>query len=1377
MLRVDAVDVHTKQRAHVSFFSDDTIETVRQRIGIVADVHPDRLFILVKVRKPQTHYAADPRNWEALFTRLSYGTKTILQAPFQTYTTELLQPTQTFVYQPYGYEEWMNVPDSLSAMYEPSATFSEYMIFGVKEKRSYSLPLEYTSNEDTGKIAAADYPIPQQSTLVSSLYNTDDIQEFLYIPHDASNTVVNPIVYFPFLRDSTPPRISSEAATALQTSTRRIQDILDLPAPEPDVNITRVRFRVPWVDTEFGSAVRTRFEQIFYGFTVSEESPYIGFFTSNDETARHKFHAKQKTPTLDLSWWKSWWTATKLVRSRPTLVLYRGTSPQNFDRIAITSVDMIVSSYRKEGNKTKTIETFQQELADWVDSLDAIRPFLDTKDLQPSRWELQDTTIAAKYSSKLDEYDLRRFSCLSSIFDVADKDTSTFRLLRADVVNDKLGAMSSRILQILKDRPNATSTELQEELDISIEDAQELREDPDLMRKLFRGFPTVKSGQTTTTISSTTRPLRVLQYANALRFVLSDAPEVDKVCPRRVEQVGSARAHIGGADPEDDEYADWWADAPEEEEAPAAVEEEKEKEAVPSIAEEEEAAPVTAAPVTVKVKTGRKKKMYNYFNERLQTFDPDTFNPKNSEYPKKCEHEHQPIILSSAQLDAIQATHGAQYDPRTYFVSDESQKRLIEYKDPDGLIMCPDYWCMKDEVPLQESQLVDGKCPICGLGIQQKATDDPREFPVVSRDKARKYPGFGKYVSPTNGRPVPCCYKMPEKIKLGESPTDDKYYILGETKESIPPLRLAFLPQDVLDALMIDETYTSFKGTEKRIQSPMSGFFRVGLGRPSEYLPKLLGVQVEIPKPHENPDATLKCSFVTTWTTKSDTHVPAILNKKQIDESVAKTVSGISDAYENGHLTPLQELEYVCVVLQCDVFRMFMDSKTMGCTFYTPIVRPRKSAVIVLQTGNTLDVLAHVRRLPKSIRFSANVYGPESAFKKDTVTELERMKNAACATSVPSYDTALNAMRDILTDLNEPDFSIITDPFGRAQAFYVAEKVILPFQSAPLPDTTQAKVSGYDTVVPPTYGEAIAYLKTASKYSTGYNWKEDATNMAGERVEVILQSGLRVPVMPEPVNDSNVKEVIQTTQTIGESELAFGKEDEEMRANYEDISYASEVFDFLMFSLSKDLVAFPDLRTALQTPQPVRTDVRPLLKQWFEYRTWFTDIEKAPVFVTKVRNVCGPPPSDIPDVVEEEPEPVPEPVQEDVNVPVEEPVPAPVPVANPCPPGKIQNPATKRCVKETGAIAKKVKKQQGGSERECKGALCGWNGSTCRIKVNDKLDKSMLFNRLLSTLISNAKLRAVILDGRNTPFFSTILYLQLPHELVLTDIELDKLIT
>jgi hypothetical protein len=39
-------------------------------------------------------------------------------------------------------------------------------------------------------------------------------------------------------------------------------------------------------------------------------------------------------------------------------------------------------------------------------------------------------------------------------------------------------------------------------------------------------------------------------------------------------------------------------------------------------------------------------------------------------------------------------------------------------------------------------------------------------------------------------------------------------------------------------------------------------------------------------------------------------------------------------------------------------------------------------------------------------------------------------------------------------------------------------------------------------------------------------------------------------------------------------------------------------------------------------------------------------------------------------------------------------------------------------------------------------------------------------------LLDNAKIRSIVLDGRATPFFSTILYLELPHELILTDMDL-----
>jgi len=73
------------------------------------------------------------------------------------------------------------------------------------------------------------------------------------------------------------------------------------------------------------------------------------------------------------------------------------------------------------------------------------------------------------------------------------------------------------------------------------------------------------------------------------------------------------------------------------------------------------------------------------------------------------------------------------------------------------------------------------------------------------------------------------------------------------------------------------------------------------------------------------------------------------------------------------------------------------------------------------------------------------------------------------------------------------------------------------------------------------------------------------------------------------------------------------------------------------------------------------------------------------------------------------------------------------------------------------------------TKSKCKGNLCGWDGKTCRVKIKKSVDKDQLFTRLVTTLYSNSKIRAVVLDGRTTPFFSTILYIELPHEMIVTD--------
>jgi len=58
------------------------------------------------------------------------------------------------------------------------------------------------------------------------------------------------------------------------------------------------------------------------------------------------------------------------------------------------------------------------------------------------------------------------------------------------------------------------------------------------------------------------------------------------------------------------------------------------------------------------------------------------------------------------------------------------------------------------------------------------------------------------------------------------------------------------------------------------------------------------------------------------------------------------------------------------------------------------------------------------------------------------------------------------------------------------------------------------------------------------------------------------------------------------------------------------------------------------------------------------------------------------------------------------------------------------------------------------------------------VKISETLNKEKLFDRLLRTLLDNLKIRAMVLEGRTTPFFSTILYLELPHEIVRTDNEI-----
>jgi hypothetical protein len=456
---------------------------------------------------------------------------------------------------------------------------------------------------------------------------------------------------------------------------------------------------------------------------------------------------------------------------------------------------------------------------------------------------------------------------------------------------------------------------------------------------------------------------------------------------------------------------------------------------------------------------------------------------------------------------------------------------------------------------------------MCNGKVKQKLNQNPNEFTVIKRDKTFQYPKYTKYKSPTNGQLMPCCYRTPESTTKKE-PIEDKYYILGETKSSIPAMRLSFINKEILNGLAIEETYETLK-SQTRIQTPMAGYFRVGIGRPSETLPKLLNLKIKIPRPRENIQLVLKCSFFNTWAHLSEEGYEDIEEEVE-SEALARRIAGIDYAFEHEQLSLIQELEYTALALQCEVFRVLSDSKSLDCFFPVRMSASRRRGIIVLQDGNLFNVVSFIRRSGNSLNYTSNIYEPP--FKKRTYEQVEMLRNISCNTSVPSYDKALNCIQEIMVKIDAEEYSIVLDPYIRGQALYIPGKLILPFQATPLPTNDTPKINGFENIKQlPRHEDVLKYLEIAQKYSNGYAWADDMYNSNGERVEVRLKSGLRIPVVPEKIA-GEITEVIESVNTTGERKMTFGENDTSLKTIYRDISYASEIFEFLLFELVSHLL-------------------------------------------------------------------------------------------------------------------------------------------------------------------------------------------------------------
>lgn len=1264
----------------VAFFEDDTLETVRQHIAIAVNSHPDRLFIEAHVHLPEEHYE-DPRYWDALFLRMSPDGVRLDVSLFKEYL-EHKRPGTGVKESSYSREDWNSKPDELKDLFAPGAGFSEWRVFGVPGNISFVLPLKA---KEIPALPSTRIPIGNLQLLFETLYA--DVSEFRTLEVKPEDSQLVKRVYFPLFREDTPSRLTESAIRSLRSTADQLTKLLALSVPEPKhPAILRAKWYVPLAETHF-TAPRARFEQIFYGLTLSKKTPYVGFFTSKQEKTRHKFYVvdpENKVPSVDVAMWKAWTSTTLPQRRLPTLLLYRGTSRTSFDRIAITPKDIQFTIVRGKESKTP-LDEIRVDLYDWIKTLDALTPFVEASDLAVSRWELQDLSILGTYPKEISEFDMRRFPCLQTLFSYQDE---TFRLLRADRLAENFTPLEVQAFQALQDAETPSTTTLTE-LGMTSEDADalftkfaNLGDDLDLERVL-KGFPTIRFSSKEVILSAVTTVERALRYASILRHVLtSDAADVDAVCPKRVEAVEATAVvpqqvavYTGDFQVDDDFLADLGLGG--EPAAPAPTAEEP--------ATEE-------APKKKRVRVADKNtSTYNYFNKRLQEFDPETFD--STIYPGKCDKNKQVVVLTPDD----EARIPPEYNPRNYSETDKQKKikaanadkegideynvRIIDMENPDGIATCPQYWCIKDQLPLREDQLVDGECPVCHGKVRSGKEEDINEFTVIKRDQAAAFPN---YIRGIKDKQMPCCYKEERPFRGLLVPKDEKTddsYILSSTKT--PAMRMAYLPDTLASSLNIPVKYES-SIKKNRLDAGKADFFRVGLGRPSKTIPLFLKESTQIPDPMNARKDVLRCSFARTWTEMGEG-----------DTQLDRIVAGINTAYVEGRLSVLDELEYTTAVIGCKVIRVNTATNSVSCGFWSETLAPQDRTLVMIDQ----DVLAHVARSSEKLKgfakysYTINVRNP--LFPKAMLSLLTTLHARACASDRPRFSDALNELRS-----KGVNFQVVLDPFERVQALFVPRVVVLPVQPStyePMPGVHAR--TGYADIKPdelPTR-EALRTFLDATTHR-GFKWIEDLKDSEGRLVESLLASEFRAPFQPESAELGDAKEVLSTMARHSEMQLTEGAPNAEDALQADSISYQSEVFDFLMFSLSKDIqtTEYAGLREGIANRAP---NLYKQLDAWLKKESHWDATQGPRAFVNKVRTPCG----------------------------------------------------------------------QFQQKDACNtSSLCGWKAGKCKIKVDSSVDRTQILRRLVKTLTDNDKQRSLVLDERLSPFFSTVLYMEMPHELITT---------
>jgi hypothetical protein len=334
-------------------------------------------------------------------------------------------------------------------------------------------------------------------------------------------------------------------------------------------------------------------------------------------------------------------------------------------------------------------------------------------------------------------------------------------------------------------------------------------------------------------------------------------------------------------------------------------------------------------------------------------------------------------------------------------------------------------------------------------------------------------------------------------------------------------------------------------------------------------------------------------------------------------------------------------------------------------------------------------------------------------------TKLVQAHQEACAGDLPTLADALVAVRE-LGRLDS--YTGVTDPTGRLQGLLVPGRALIPCVPTTQTLATRVPLKMLHEIPDedlPTYADEVAALNSLkAERLFRHEPSKDRRNAAGLLVEVETVTGFRVLVRPSaPPSAGPVAEVFETVRAAtgfdasgnalrGEQVLVSGVADPDGRTEKDKIDYRSELVEFLLFSLANDIAPAVDDEARDVNYMALRRAI---------------DRKDTASLGRLLADWYG-------------------------------------------------REAYEETTKTTYKFISKVRKPCGQmtDEPTCsKSSLCGWDKNDCKVQVQtSRVTSAELLEQIQRILLTNDKQRALVLDNRLSRFFSTVLYLEMPHETI-----------